>query len=156
MARDVSMSRGSVLLIPRTTNGNETKVTTNIDRVIEVLEEDPIAAMSKGRNTIDGIERKKLMVPFVTLSPEFQSEIEIPITSARIVPTKNPVKEIPIVTLKDFQNSTERISGIKSLSTLHECGKFPEFARADALSHKRKLMIGKAIHLLGYKERRIE
>jgi hypothetical protein len=125
----------------------EIKVTTNTVRITEVLIEAPIEAMSKGRKTTEGIDRKKFMLPLVTSSPDFQSEIEIPKINAMIVPTKNPVNEIPMVIPSVFQNPTENNNGTKSPRTTQEWGKFRTLAIADASSHKAKLITTIATHL---------
>jgi hypothetical protein len=117
-------------------------------RITEVFVDAPMDAINKGRNTTEGIERKKLRVPRVTFSPEAQRAMEIPINKAIKEPRTKPTTEIARVTLIEFQKNVVNTSGIKSLITLHEWGKLLAFASAEAISQRTKLTTAMATHFL--------
>jgi hypothetical protein len=122
-------------------------VTTNVVRITEVLTDAPIDAISNGKNTTDGIARKKLMVPRVVFSPEGESAIEIPSNSAIEVPKMNPQNEIKIVIPTDCQKNTVNTSGMKSRAISQECGKESTSAMTHASSQRMKLVAAIDTHL---------
>lgn len=102
--RELSLRSKSVSCKPRITKVIDIKVTTKVVRIVEVLIEAPIEAIKRGKKTTEGIALKKLIVPRVTFSPESQRVIEIPITSAAMVPKTKPSREIS----KEMDNDCQK------------------------------------------------
>ena len=121
-------------------------MTTNVVRITDVLTEAPIVDINNGKNTTDGMARKKLMVPRVAFSPEDHSTTEIPSNSANEVPKTNPKKEIKTVTLTDSQKKSVNTSGMKSRAISQECGNESTFAMTHASSQRIKPVAAIAIH----------
>jgi hypothetical protein len=103
-------------------------------------------AIKSGKKTTDGIDLKKLIELRVIFSPEFHSVMDVPIANAKKVPSRKPKSEIANVILKDFQKESVKVSGTRSRTTIHECGKLSTPAIAEAASQRIKLTAVIASH----------
>jgi len=109
-----------VSAIPRITKVIKVEATTNAERIIAVLADEPIEAINNGSKTTEGTTLIKLRVPLEDISIFLFRPIKRPSSRAITVPIIKPEPEIQIVATKSDQKEDVVARVKSSLATFHE------------------------------------